>query len=692
MPRLGPVPRLGIPGERVMLVRASLPTGRRSVGSGTLISSHLILTAAHVVFDDDGQVLEPILVGPPDEKGVTAEIVWPALYHEGTGFDAALLHITGRAWTPTTKSLVRWGRLTGRAGNVACEAIGFPRVLRDPDGIRDSDHVTGTVNPGSRRILGRYDLAVTSAIPELPVDENAPSVWSGISGAGLFSDGMLIGVVIVDEPDYPSNRLSAVPIHRLVQDDAFHAVAMRLMATDRRIVVSSVELGPLLQPRWPARRGKVTPATLLSADLETVGFRSREDEYRELTTWCDSDEVLDFALLVGPGGQGKTRLARELVHGQAARGWTAAFVARNVEGRAQSFSAVPDTAEGLLMVVDYAEARKEQLVALCEELQAADDLNRIRVLMLARSSGEWWVKLRRRYKNLLGEPTVVNLSTMDDDYNSRSEAFDAAISAYAAALARSDGAVDWNNIADKVPLPLDLDADLFGSPLTLQMRALLDLLRASAGEGNARGGLPLSLEQQLLDHEQQYWEDTASSQGLILHSTTLSLVVTTATLLGASSEEEALDTLKRIPGLKDQSADRRRAVDSWFRELYPGDEDEYWGAIQPDRIAEHLLATYVSRDPSALRAMMAEASENQRARALTLLWRARSHQPELAQHARSMIERDLEHWEQAAVVASVLADRGLRGTVGEVSRIYSTIGIEERRTVLDEWMTPPEAP
>ena len=56
-----------VPAPRLMLIRAELPADAGvSVGSGTLVGPLLVLTAAHVVFDDDGSPLEVVRVGPPE--------------------------------------------------------------------------------------------------------------------------------------------------------------------------------------------------------------------------------------------------------------------------------------------------------------------------------------------------------------------------------------------------------------------------------------------------------------------------------------------------------------------------------------------------------------------------------------------------------------------------------------------------
>ena len=143
-----------------MLVRSDLPDGRVSVGSGTLIRPKLVLTAAHVVFDDDGVPFSRVRAGPPEVKLLAARVLYPDSYIDISGIsnrDVALLEITDSDWVPPRINPVRWGRLTGRVGGVRCEAIGFPRILRDPDGVRDSDQVSGEINPGSRRIADRYD-------------------------------------------------------------------------------------------------------------------------------------------------------------------------------------------------------------------------------------------------------------------------------------------------------------------------------------------------------------------------------------------------------------------------------------------------------------------------------------------------------------------------------------------------------
>jgi hypothetical protein len=207
---------VGAPPERVMLVRAGLPDGGVSVGSGTLVAERLVLTAAHVVFDDGGMPLRAIHVGPPGlEVLPAARVLWPGRHVPGGSRDAALLEIAEGSWVPPRwLGPVRWGRLTGRAGNVSCEAIGFPRVLRDPDGTRVEDQISAQINPGTARSVGaRYDLHVTSSAPLTPPGGQYPSPWSGASGAGVFSAGLLVGVIVIDTPGFDHDRLTAASIN-----------------------------------------------------------------------------------------------------------------------------------------------------------------------------------------------------------------------------------------------------------------------------------------------------------------------------------------------------------------------------------------------------------------------------------------------------------------------------------------------
>jgi hypothetical protein len=256
--------------ERVLRIRAHRPDGRLSVGSATLITERLVLTAAHVVVDratgTQYSDVEVAIHGSPDFR--SGVIAWTAR----SGLDVALIEITDLQWTCSLSHSVRLGRATGRATGLPIESIGFPRVLRGPDQTRDTEQLSGALNPGTGLVGQRYDISVTSAVPQRGSEPEDPSPWAGLSGAGLTSGHLLIGIVTKDTEGFGEDRLTAIPVYALTADPMFRRL---LLDAGQPLLVESVELAPLLVRL--ARPPRLSPATLLRADLETVPFRERPE-------------------------------------------------------------------------------------------------------------------------------------------------------------------------------------------------------------------------------------------------------------------------------------------------------------------------------------------------------------------------------------------------------------------------------
>jgi tetratricopeptide (TPR) repeat protein len=652
-----------------MLVRAELPGGGASVGSGTLLRGRLVLTAAHVVFGDDGEPLAAIRVGPPGIPALpTGRVCWPDRYVPGGSRDAALLEITDSTWVPPRwLGPVRWGRLTGRAGSVACEAIGFPRVLRDPDGARVEDQISARINPGTARSTGaRYDLHVTSSAPLARPGDRYPSPWSGASGAGVFAGGLLVGVIVIDTPGFGHERLTAVPTEHLLADPAFRAC---ITGAGADVDIVSVELGALVGPLIPRRPSRLSPASLLRAEAETVPFRGRRAELADLTDWCTTTEEIGVRLLTGAAGQGKTRLARQLTRRFSEAGWVAGFLGRDPPGQLLDLSPLADTATPVLLVVDYAETRSDQLSRLVSTAWGAADIPPIRMLLLARSAGEWWDQLRRDHPDALGSVTVSALPALDRDPPTRRKAFAVAVTAFAHGLTGVEPDAGWRQLAGHVSPPQDLNGAQYGSPLRLQMSALVSLLQSGPDpvRAQAAGSAAEPVERQVLDREQRYWEQVAADHGLSLHPATLSYAVTTANLLGASNETDALTTLSRVPGLRGADEDRRLAVARWLRDLYPPSDGRYWGTLQPDLLAEHQVVSQLAASPDLADACLHDLDTARAVEALTVLARACTHHPEARGLITAAARRDLAGLGVPVALAAVQTGPFLGQILAEVA-------------------------
>ena len=126
---------------------------------------------------------------------------------------------------------------------------------------------------------------------------------------------------------------------------------------------------PLLQiPSRPLRGGVAqTESALLRADAECVPFHPlREPVLAKVLDWIESaaTPALAMQLRVGAGGSGKTRLMIEACRRLTERGWCAGFLRSGTDLDPHAFARLLRGHPRVLVVLDYAEARQTELVAL----------------------------------------------------------------------------------------------------------------------------------------------------------------------------------------------------------------------------------------------------------------------------------------------------------------------------------------
>ncbi|MFF4342621.1 hypothetical protein ACFY00_22155 [Kitasatospora sp. NPDC001540] len=592
--------------ERVVAVE-----GEGSSGSGYLIASRLVLTSAHVVARSGAgaEVSSPVDSAAAGESAHHhGTVVWCGT--PGGPDDAALVEIDDPDWEGPAGG-VRWGRLVTNRPVADCAAWGFPDVAQGDAGPAESWQPVGTVNPGDMRVGNRYVLTVTGAPPGSPGPGASP--WAGHSGAALFHGDLLIGVVQLDAKGWNHSRLVAVPVHLLHghRDPGF-----------RRVLAAHGALAPVEAAEWQHLTEHAdqygttpelpSPSWLLRPEQEVVAFHGRDGLLDELETWCAAPGFGAW-LLHAPGGQGKTRLARELATRRAATGQSVLWLRDSVGP--QDLAALADAVTPTLLVLDYAEHRVGQLTALCDAAARRRSREGFKLLLLTRSAGDWWQQAARASATtgrLLELARVTSLPPLDPDPSDWTSAYRRAVTAFGAALplvhgranltAGPDGDRDWQRktaaLCEAAP-ERTARAPGLANALTLQMTALADLLDAAgpavAPHGTVGGGLPDDdfpdgVEDRLLEHEARYWASSAVAHRLPVSSpNTLSEALAAAFLLGAADPAQADEVLGRTRGLGDQSHDCRDAVRLWIARLYPPNGDGQWGTMLPDRLTERFI-------------------------------------------------------------------------------------------------------
>src|SRR5215469_1775337 len=294
--------------RRVVFVWAGRATGRS--GSGYLLTPRLVLTARHVVVPSAALrcTVRPLpFAGTVEEHDYEAIVEWSV-----EELDVALLRIVDARWSAGAVRDGWWAPVTGTE-EVPVSGVGFPRFQRD-----DTEQLVARLRPLSGLIRHRLELIVDD--PPTARDDGA-SPWAGISGAAVFAEDMLVGVVLIDPTETGHHRLRAVPaalfaehpdFARIVAEDGGPS-ALRRSLLQRRQITDLLELGLTGTGRLPTV-AEVDPYVLRLTESEYGRRGQRNDPY--VPRDCDADlraglERSGFVLLIGPSKAGKSRTAFE---------------------------------------------------------------------------------------------------------------------------------------------------------------------------------------------------------------------------------------------------------------------------------------------------------------------------------------------------------------------------------------------
>jgi hypothetical protein len=445
-----------------------------------------------------------------------------------------------------------------------------------------------------------------------------------MSGAAVLCDDLLVGVVTVDDPGFDSRRLVAVPVTAALADPEFAAVVARYLGTPP--LVEPVELVRLSEPVLPPD----SPAGLLRAEAATAPFRPRP-ELAELVQWCAGPEWSSIRLIVGAGGQGKTRLARQLAQQLALEGWATVLLAERASP--DDISVIGDVTFPTLVVVDYAETRLHQIDVVLAELARAPA--KVRLLLIARTAGGWRTELAETARlEVLARCPVIHLSPLEQTPAGRAEAWTQAADALMQGLAGLDGYRDipWRDAIGRVSAP-PIDGERHRTILSVQVSALAKLLSLAESLGTTAPDQPVQLpadpEDVLILHEERYWSRLASRYGISLGYEARWALVAAVTLWRPGDAAQARALIGAV--LLDAGRDELTQAESWLAALY-SDSERSWPGMQPDPLAEHFIGRTVPADgrcPALVSDTLAVVSPEQLEHGLAVLGRAHPDHPGL---------------------------------------------------------------
>ncbi|MFC0039626.1 TIR domain-containing protein [Actinomadura rayongensis] len=389
------------------------------------------------------------------------------------------------------------------------------------------------------------------------------------------------------------------------------------------------------------------PSALLRPENEVVPFAGRGGELAELTRWRDGPRALSVALVTGPAGQGKSRLAREFAARSARDGWVAGSLSGQVP--VAEVARLGESGLKLLAVVDYAEgeiARIHEIVSVLLARRGAPAPARL--LLLARTAGTWLDELLLfpgdEGAAVLDARTHLSLDGLTHDTAAE---FRRAAAIFAARLGLP--APDEAAVGRRFARP---DFATSARPLDVHAAALAFVL-----EDHGAGGAERDPVIRLLHHERLYWRRAAGTFSLPdPYPDRLAATVAAATLFGGDRADDLRRVVAALPTFHDEP---RHVVDRylrWTAELFPPGPDAVESApsaLRPDRLGEEHVARTLRRQPDLLAACLPVLWTPQVERALTVLGRAAPRHEEIGGHLRAVLRADLTRYGSLALAVAL---------------------------------------
>lgn len=439
-------------------------------------------------------------------------------------------------------------------------------------------------------------------------------------------------------------------------------IQKRLSGEGSRVPPSLPGQGFLLDPKHealPQWASAARPASLLLARHRVVPFDDIHGLRTQFISWATTAPPHAFGrsvlgrLLHAAGGLGKTRALIEIAEDlTSTHGWLAGFVPRDIRGAGRELSEGAlerlilsgSDAKGLMVIVDYAESRQDDVVWLADRLvrRAQTVSTPARLVLLSRGSGVWWRELLLRSQSLqdlcsLGGDAYDEISIPEAIARpNRRALFEASLSAF---RARRD------NVGKQQSVPAAPSADLvraletdgdYDRPLAVQIAALLQAFGVDIEGLHSLG----RLLDRVLGLEYDHWDRALKLTGQPSLQKAIKIGVAQTTLAGGVDGAEAAQALIGRNDLLRDARDVDEAMAKLSSILPVGNDG--LAALEPDLIGEHHVLEMTT--DALIDSCVDWAPNNERRRhILTVLNRAtRAEHGEAAGRADAQLRRLVE--------------------------------------------------